>query len=94
MTDVPTFAATVFYVDSNKWRGVPFVLMSGKKLDEKASYVRIVFKNRRFCMNQKAKGCDNMKQIVFNIGGKLGELIASKKFYYVVAWVQSYFTLK
>ncbi|ESO05721.1 hypothetical protein HELRODRAFT_111140 [Helobdella robusta] len=79
ITDTPTFAATTFYVDSEMWRGVPFLFMSGKKLNEKTSYVRIVLKNRKFCLNHNAEFCKDDKQIVFYIGGKFGEFIAVSK---------------
>ena len=52
----PTFGAAVLYVDTPRWQGVPFVLMSGKKLDEKASYVRVLFKRstpERVCLDKQ-----------------------------------------
>lgn len=74
-----TFAASVLFVDNDRWSGVPFVLMSGKKLDEKSSYVRILFKNARFCMRATEGSCNWQKQLVFLIGGtnlKLPSMIA------------------
>ena len=49
VSTVPTFSATALFVDNPRWSGVPFVLVSGKKLDEKSSYARIRFKDARFC---------------------------------------------
>ena len=70
VTSTPTFAATHVNVNNQKWFGVPFILVSGKKLDEKESYIRIVFKNNVFCVSSSdAEGCEGQKQIVFYIGG-------------------------
>ena len=70
VTSTPTFAATHVNVNNQKWFGVPFILVSGKKLDEKESYIRIVFKNNVFCVGSSdAEGCEGQKQIVFEIGG-------------------------
>lgn len=64
----PTFGAALLRVNNARWKGVPFVLMSGKKLDEKASYVRLVFKSNSMCMSPSAD-CSQLQQIVFYIGG-------------------------
>ena len=67
-TLTPTFAASVVYVNNQRWRGVPFVLTSGKKLDEKASYVRIVFKSNRLCIEANSTACAAAKQqLMFHI---------------------------
>ena len=39
-----TFAAVMLTIDSERWQGVPFILSSGKALDERAAFVRVVFK--------------------------------------------------
>ncbi|MBF7095736.1 glucose-6-phosphate dehydrogenase [Alkalibacter mobilis] len=39
-----TFVAMKLYIDNEKWRGVPFYLMTGKKLEEKTAQVTIEFK--------------------------------------------------
>lgn len=61
-----------------RWEGVPFLLVSGKDLDERTSYVRVVFKDNVFCL-QKDSTRDLVsnpckpRQIVFHIGhGELG----------------------
>ncbi|CAO3653513.1 unnamed protein product [Cunninghamella echinulata] len=41
----PTFAATVLWVDNERWQGVPFILKSGKALDVDKGEVRIQFKH-------------------------------------------------
>lgn len=61
-----TFGASVVYIDSERWRHVPFILMSGKKLDDKSSYVKIVFKNNRVCVKQSAE-CDQRTYMMFVI---------------------------
>ena len=42
-----TFAAVVLYINNPRWQGVPFVIISGKKLDERRSEERRVGKECR-----------------------------------------------
>ena len=44
-TLTPTFAAVLLYIRHSKWFGVPFLVSSGKVLDKKTAFVRIVFKD-------------------------------------------------
>ncbi|KAK0060380.1 GDH/6PGL endoplasmic bifunctional protein [Biomphalaria pfeifferi] len=86
--DVPTFAATVVKINSPRWRSVPFLLVSGKSLDIRESFVRIIFKNNYVCVSQ----CDDQtgneqssyfKQVVFHIGHgsvKRPSILVSKSF--------------
>ncbi|XP_030078112.1 GDH/6PGL endoplasmic bifunctional protein [Microcaecilia unicolor] len=62
----PTFAGVVVFIDSLRWEGVPFVLTSGKALDERVSYVRVLFKHQAFCVSRSSK-C-KPQQIIFHIG--------------------------
>ena len=39
----PTFAVVRLFVDNERWRGVPFILLTGKALDEKNAQVQIMF---------------------------------------------------
>ena len=39
----PTFAAVRLFVDNERWRNVPFVLIAGKALEEKMAEVKVVF---------------------------------------------------
>ena len=39
-----TFASGAFFVDSDRFRGVPFFFRTGKRLTEKGTHVNIVFK--------------------------------------------------
>lgn len=41
----PTFAMAVLYVDNERWEGVPFVLRSGKALNEQKTEIRIQFRD-------------------------------------------------
>ena len=66
-SNTPTFSATVLHINSARWKNIPFVLMSGKKLDEKSSYVRVVFKEDQFCMEKANQGCSKQRQVVFHI---------------------------
>ncbi|XP_060115345.1 GDH/6PGL endoplasmic bifunctional protein [Heteronotia binoei] len=70
---MPTFAGVLIHLDSLRWEGVPFILTSGKVLDERIGYVRILFKSRAFCTQNEtawdtASSPCKRKQIVFYIG--------------------------
>ena len=41
----PTYASVILFSRAAQWFGVPFFLTSGKSLDKKSSYVRVVFKS-------------------------------------------------
>ncbi|KAJ3282618.1 Glucose-6-phosphate 1-dehydrogenase [Borealophlyctis nickersoniae] len=41
----PTFAAAVFYINNERWDGVPFILKCGKALNEQKTEVRIQFQD-------------------------------------------------
>ncbi|XP_053137057.1 GDH/6PGL endoplasmic bifunctional protein isoform X2 [Hemicordylus capensis] len=69
----PTFAGVLVHLDSLRWEGVPFLLISGKVLDERVGYVRILFKNRAYCIqNETMQDAESSqckaKQIIFYIG--------------------------
>lgn len=74
----PVVPGILVHVDNLRWEGVPFILMSGKALDERVGYVRILFKNRAFCaQSQKdwvtAQSPCLPQQVIFYIGhGELG----------------------
>ena len=69
-TTTPTFAAAVLKVNNARWEGVPFLLMAGKKLDTKASYVRVVFKRNVLCVREADPACDaRHEEVLFYIGG-------------------------
>lgn len=63
----------LIHSDSLRWEGVPFLLASGKALDERVGYVRVLFKNRAYCAQSEARRdaghsqC-KAKQIIFYIG--------------------------
>eukprot|EP00457_Paulinella_chromatophora_P002832 gb/GEZN01002837.1/.p1 GENE.gb/GEZN01002837.1/~~gb/GEZN01002837.1/.p1 ORF type:complete len:592 (+),score=97.57 gb/GEZN01002837.1/:229-2004(+) len=44
----PTFAAVVLKVDTDRWRGVPFLMKAGKGLDERVVEVRVRFKTTQY----------------------------------------------
>ncbi len=46
----PTFAAVRLFVNSPRWRGVPFVVTAGKRLDAHLTQVRIRFKPSSECL--------------------------------------------
>eukprot|EP00055_Hartaetosiga_balthica_P008868 m.34212 g.34212 ORF g.34212 m.34212 type:complete len:508 (-) comp6504_c0_seq1:65-1588(-) len=39
--NMPTFAATSLRINNDRWKGVPFIALAGKKLNEYAAYVRL-----------------------------------------------------
>ena len=61
-----TFAAAQVTIQSARWKNVPFILVAGKQLDEKATYVRIIFKRNTFRIPYPTEG-ENLQQIVFHI---------------------------
>ncbi|XP_044203655.1 GDH/6PGL endoplasmic bifunctional protein [Thunnus albacares] len=64
----PTFAAVLAHIDEARYDGVPILLISGKMLDERVGYARILFKNDIFCLqNHNSIHC-KPKQIVFYFG--------------------------
>ncbi|KAK2861996.1 hypothetical protein Q5P01_001529 [Channa striata] len=64
----PTYAAVLMHIDEAQYEGVPILLISGKMLDERVGYARILFKNDAFCLaNHKAIHC-KPKQIIFHFG--------------------------
>ncbi|MEE6485105.1 hypothetical protein FKM82_014176 [Ascaphus truei] len=77
-SNTPTFAGVLAHIDNVRWEGVPFILTSGKALDERTGYVRVVFKDDAFCMQKEANRTSvrspcKPKQIIFHIGhGDLG----------------------
>lgn len=65
-----TFAASLLSIDSPRWNGVPIIMISGKALDERSSYIRIKFKDSVMCVC----GCKSFnvsqhgaRQIIFQI---------------------------
>ncbi|KAJ7306376.1 hypothetical protein JRQ81_009721 [Phrynocephalus forsythii] len=72
-SSTPTFAGVLVQLDNLRWEGVPFILASGKVLDERVGYVRVLFKNRAYCAQHEAAwdpGQSHCKprQVVFYVG--------------------------
>ncbi|XP_017263522.1 GDH/6PGL endoplasmic bifunctional protein [Kryptolebias marmoratus] len=63
-----TFAAVLAHVDEPQYEGVPILLISGKMLDERMGYARILFKNDVFCLQNHHSVHCKPKQIVFYFG--------------------------
>lgn len=60
--------AVLVHIDMAQYDGVPIILTSGKMLDERVGYARILFKNDIFCVqNHNSIHC-KPKQIVFYFG--------------------------
>ncbi|XP_070758722.1 GDH/6PGL endoplasmic bifunctional protein [Enoplosus armatus] len=64
----PTFAAVLAHIDEAQYEGVPILLLSGKMLDERVGYARILFKNDMFCLQNLNSVHCKPKQIVFHFG--------------------------
>ncbi|XP_045174773.2 GDH/6PGL endoplasmic bifunctional protein-like isoform X2 [Mercenaria mercenaria] len=68
----PTFAAALLQINNPRWRGVPFILTSGKHMDERTSHVRILFREKEFCVSGCADGNSTFtkypRQLIFQIG--------------------------
>ena len=67
----PTFASVALYLRDPRWHRVPFILVSGKQLDKRTSYARVVFKQRQFCVGQRSSNhSPYLPEIVFLIQSK------------------------
>ena len=44
-SNTPTFAQAVFYVNTPRWEGVPFIMKAGKALDNRKAEIRIQYKD-------------------------------------------------
>ncbi|KAM9799597.1 GDH/6PGL endoplasmic bifunctional protein isoform X1 [Syngnathus typhle] len=66
MSITPTFAAVLVHMGTAQYDGVPILLISGKMLDERVGYARVVFKNDMFCL-QNSYRC-KPKEIIFYFG--------------------------
>lgn len=68
MTLTPTFAAVLVHLDDPQYEGIPILLTSGKMLDERVGYARVLFKSHVLCL-QKHDGVHcKPRQIVFHFG--------------------------
>ena len=67
-----TFSAVLMEIQNKRWAGVPFILLSGKSLDSRLAYVKIRFKQQKFCvndnLNNKPENCEP-REFVFYIQG-------------------------
>ncbi|RDD41795.1 GDH/6PGL endoplasmic bifunctional protein [Trichoplax sp. H2] len=70
-SNASTFAAVLLQVDNSRWRDVPIIMVAGKELTERTAYVRVVFKDGLYCLNNEVN-CPTA-EVIFNIqGGSLG----------------------
>ncbi|NWV71594.1 G6PE protein, partial [Malurus elegans] len=78
VSTTPTFAGVLIRSDSLRWEGVPFLLTSGKALDERVGYARVLFRNRAHCpqsgtLRDGGHSPCKPRQIIFYFGhGALG----------------------
>ena len=60
----PTFAALVLSIDSERWRGVPFLFTAGKGMDERVCELRVRFKQ---LPANKMMGIDSHNELVMRV---------------------------
>ena len=60
----PTFTACVLSIDSDRWRGVPFLLSAGKGLDERLCEVRVRFRPKPY---NALLGVDSANELVMRV---------------------------
>ena len=63
----PTFSSALLYLQDPKWSGVPLLLTSGKRMGEKVTFARIVFRNSRGVPVRVSSQCS--PEIMFFIQG-------------------------
>lgn len=68
MRDCVCISAVLAHLDEAQYEGVPILLTSGKMLDERVGYARILFKNDVFCLQNHDSVHCKPKQIVFYFG--------------------------
>ncbi|KAG5835642.1 hypothetical protein ANANG_G00246180 [Anguilla anguilla] len=64
----PTFAGVMVHMGNAQFDGVPIFLISGKMLDERVGYARVLFKNEVFCVQSPDAVHCRPRQIVFYFG--------------------------
>ena len=101
----PTFASVAMFLRNPQWHRMPFILVSGKQLDERTAYARIVFKQRNFYVGQRLSNCSPcLPEIIFLIQGEqisspgilISEQLSSTKLTYPtmesITWTQDSIT--
>ena len=61
-------SAVLAHINGAQYEGVPILLISGKMLDERVGYARILFKNDVFCLQNHNNVHCKPKQIIFYFG--------------------------
>jgi glucose-6-phosphate 1-dehydrogenase len=67
-----TYFAAKLFVDNKRWKGVPFYLRSGKRLNRKESKITVVFKNVDDCIFCKKGGKHEPNALTFSIYPRQG----------------------
>ena len=62
-----TFAGVRFYIDNWRWKGVPFILWSGKRLEQRASEVMIRFRNPPFNLFDSSASVPEANTMIFRL---------------------------
>jgi glucose-6-phosphate 1-dehydrogenase len=64
---VPTFASLRLHIDSWRWEGVPFEIVTGKHLSEKSTRMEIHFRAVPFCLFGKDYVCERLDPNVLTL---------------------------
>jgi glucose-6-phosphate 1-dehydrogenase len=65
---IPTYASFKMYVDNQRWKGVPFYMRAGKRLDQKMTRIIVQFKNLKHSIfNNVIRGDLNANRLTFYI---------------------------
>ncbi|NNG13511.1 MAG: glucose-6-phosphate dehydrogenase [Halobacteria archaeon] len=70
-----TFAAVRFQIDNWRWQGVPFILWSGKRLENKASEVMIRFRKPPFNLFDTQASVPAANALVFRLQPEAGVVL-------------------
>ncbi len=72
---IETYFASKFFIDNTRWKGVPFYLKSGKRLDRKKTSINIVFKQAVDCLFCKMGIEHESNMLTFNIQPEQGVIL-------------------
>ena len=66
-TTTETFVGVRFYIDNWRWKGVPFILWSGKRLQQRVSEVVICFRNPPFNLFDSSASVPEANTMIFRL---------------------------
>jgi len=69
-SDTETFFRLETTIENEKWKGVPFVIESGKQLHRKHTTIEVIFKPSKFALCPSNEKCEDKNKIIFTIQPK------------------------